>query len=171
MKPSIGEIAAATAAHYEIRLADLLGRHAARAISWPRQVAMYLSRQMTDRSYPEIAEFFRRDHTTVIHAVGQVPRRFDTSGELVDVLAIAAHATMLCRTRCERDMETALAIRLACLSPNNDLPSNPPPSFWVVPEQPRPKTTAPPPARRIMVVAQTRLGPKPFHERLRAGRA
>jgi chromosomal replication initiator protein len=47
-----------------------------RDIAWPRQIAMYLTRQLTQRSLPSIGEAFgHRDHTTVIHAIKAVEKR------------------------------------------------------------------------------------------------
>lgn len=55
--------------YYRIKVADMFSQRRNRAIARPRQVAMLLSRELTDRSLPEIGEAFGgRDHTTVIHA-------------------------------------------------------------------------------------------------------
>ena len=57
------------AQHYDIRLADMTSKKRPKAIAFPRQVAMYLSRSLTRYSLPEIGDAFGgRDHTTVIHA-------------------------------------------------------------------------------------------------------
>ncbi len=59
--------------HYNIRLADMSSPRRARAVARPRQVAMYLAKQLTTRSLPEIGrKFGGRDHTTVMHAVKKV---------------------------------------------------------------------------------------------------
>ena len=67
---TIDEIQKRVAEHFKIRLADIHSPRRARAVARPRQVAMYLSKQLTPRSLPEIGKKFGgRDHTTVIHAV------------------------------------------------------------------------------------------------------
>ena len=54
---------------YNVRLEDFLAKKRTKSIAFPRQIAMYLSREMTDNSLPKIGEEFGgRDHTTVIHA-------------------------------------------------------------------------------------------------------
>ena len=55
--------------HYGLRVEDLKARKRTRAVAFPRQIAMFLSRELTDNSLPKIGEVFGgRDHTTVIHA-------------------------------------------------------------------------------------------------------
>ena len=67
------EIQRRVAEYYNVRLADMLSARRARAVARPRQVAMYLSKQLTTRSLPEIGrKFGGRDHTTVIHAVRKI---------------------------------------------------------------------------------------------------
>jgi chromosomal replication initiator protein len=70
---TIDEIQKKVAEHYNIRLSDMSSARRARAVARPRQVAMYLSKQLTQRSLPEIGrKFGGRDHTTVMHAVKKV---------------------------------------------------------------------------------------------------
>jgi chromosomal replication initiator protein len=70
---TIDEIQKKVAEHYNIRLADMHSARRARAVARPRQVAMYLAKQLTARSLPEIGrKFGGRDHTTVMHAVKKV---------------------------------------------------------------------------------------------------
>ncbi len=70
---SIDQIQRQVADYYNIRLADLLSARRTRQIARPRQIAMYLAKQMTPRSLPEIGrKFGGRDHTTVMHAVRKV---------------------------------------------------------------------------------------------------
>ena len=70
---TIEEIQKRVAEHFNIRLADMHSARRARAVARPRQVAMYLSKQLTSRSLPEIGrKFGGRDHTTVMHAVRRV---------------------------------------------------------------------------------------------------
>jgi chromosomal replication initiator protein len=70
---SIEEIQRRVADHYKIRLSDMASPRRARTVARPRQVAMYLAKQLTSRSLPEIGrKFGDRDHTTVMHAVKRV---------------------------------------------------------------------------------------------------
>ncbi len=70
---TIDEIQKRVAEHFNIRLADMHSARRARAVARPRQVAMFLSKQLTSRSLPEIGrKFGGRDHTTVMHAVRKI---------------------------------------------------------------------------------------------------
>ena len=69
---TIEEIQKRVAEHFEIRFADMHSPRRARAVARPRQIAMYLAKQLTSRSLPEIGRRFSRDHTTVMHAVKKV---------------------------------------------------------------------------------------------------
>ncbi len=70
---TIEEIQRKVAEHYNIRLTDMSSARRARNVARPRQVAMYLAKQLTSRSLPEIGRRFgNRDHTTVMHAVSRV---------------------------------------------------------------------------------------------------
>jgi len=70
---TIDEIQKKVAEHYNIKLADMHSARRARSVARPRQVAMYLAKQLTARSLPEIGrKFGGRDHTTVMHAVRKV---------------------------------------------------------------------------------------------------
>ncbi|HLN24729.1 MAG TPA: chromosomal replication initiator protein DnaA [Patescibacteria group bacterium] len=70
---TIEEIQKRVAEHFNIRIADMHSARRARQVARPRQVAMYLSKQLTSRSLPEIGrKFGGRDHTTVMHAVKKV---------------------------------------------------------------------------------------------------
>jgi chromosomal replication initiator protein len=64
------------AEHFDIRLADMTSRRRPQNIAFPRQVAMYLSRTLTDRSLADIGETFGgRDHGTVLHACRLIEKR------------------------------------------------------------------------------------------------
>ncbi len=70
---TIEEIQRKVAEHWNIRLTDMSSARRARAVARPRQVAMFLAKQLTSRSLPEIGrKFGNRDHTTVMHAVSRV---------------------------------------------------------------------------------------------------
>ena len=65
--------------YFDIKLSDMRAKNRSKAIAYPRQIAMYLTRQLTDFSLPEIGEQFGgRDHTTVIHACGKVEEDMKT---------------------------------------------------------------------------------------------
>ena len=67
---TIEDIQRAVCAHYRIDKAEMASQRRARAVARPRQVAMYLAKELTPRSFPEIGRRFGgRDHSTVIHAV------------------------------------------------------------------------------------------------------
>ena len=87
---TIEEIQKRVAEHFNIRIADMHSARRARAVARPRQVAMYLAKQLTSRSLPEIGrKFGGRDHTTVMHAVRKIEelREVDsTFAEDIDLL-------------------------------------------------------------------------------------
>jgi chromosomal replication initiator protein len=70
---TIDEIQKKVAEHFNLRVADMYSERRARAVARPRQVAMFLAKQLTQRSLPEIGKKFGgRDHTTVMHAVRKI---------------------------------------------------------------------------------------------------
>jgi chromosomal replication initiator protein len=72
---TIDEIQKRVSDHFRIRQAEMVSARRAREVARPRQIAMYLAKQLTPRSLPEIGRRFGgRDHTTVIHAVRQIER-------------------------------------------------------------------------------------------------
>jgi chromosomal replication initiator protein len=72
---TIDEIQKRVSDHFKIRQAEMVSARRARVVARPRQIAMYLSKQLTPRSLPEIGRRFGgRDHTTVIHAVKQIEK-------------------------------------------------------------------------------------------------
>jgi chromosomal replication initiator protein len=70
---TIDEIQKKVAEHFNIKLGEMTSDRRARAVARPRQVAMYLAKQLTMRSLPQIGrKFGGRDHTTVMHAVRKI---------------------------------------------------------------------------------------------------
>ncbi len=70
---TIEDIQKRVAAHFNVRHADMFSERRSRSVARPRQIAMYLAKQLTQRSLPEIGrKFGGRDHTTVMHAVRKV---------------------------------------------------------------------------------------------------
>jgi chromosomal replication initiator protein len=88
-KLSIEEIQRKVAEHYNIRLSDMIGPKRLRTIARPRQVAMYLAKQLTPRSLPEIGRRFGgRDHTTIMHGVRKIEELMATDSQLADDLQL-----------------------------------------------------------------------------------
>lgn len=87
---TISEIQAATCRHFDLSPDELLSPARTPRIAWPRQVAMYLARELTGASLPAIGrEFGGRDHTTVLHACRRASKRLasdDASRETVEKL-------------------------------------------------------------------------------------
>jgi chromosomal replication initiator protein len=82
---TIDEIQKRVAEHYNIRLSDMHSARRARAVARPRQVAMWLCKQLTPRSLPEIGrKFGGRDHTTVMHAVRKIEELRSTDRVLAE---------------------------------------------------------------------------------------
>jgi chromosomal replication initiator protein len=82
---TIDEIQRRVAEHFNIRFAEMTSARRARAFARPRQVAMYLSKQLTSRSLPEIGrKFGGRDHTTVMHAVRRIEELKETDPVLAE---------------------------------------------------------------------------------------
>ncbi len=82
---TIEDIQKRVAQHYNIRLADMHSSRRARAVARPRQVAMYLAKQLTSRSLPEIGrKFGGRDHTTVMHAVKKIEELRTSDGTMAE---------------------------------------------------------------------------------------
>jgi chromosomal replication initiator protein len=82
---TIDEIQKRVAEHFNIRLGEMTSDRRARAVARPRQVAMYLAKQLTTRSLPEIGrKFGGRDHTTVMHAVRKIDELKGTDPALAE---------------------------------------------------------------------------------------
>ncbi|GAA3859133.1 chromosomal replication initiator protein DnaA [Celeribacter arenosi] len=92
-KVTVEEIQRKVAEHYSIRLSDIIGPKRVRSIARPRQVAMYLSKQLTSRSLPEIGRRFGgRDHTTVMHGVRRIEDLQIQDSQLADDIELLRHA-------------------------------------------------------------------------------
>ncbi len=79
---SFAVIQKAVAEFYDVRVADMASKRRPRAVAWPRQVAMYLCRRMTQSSLPEIAGAFGKTHATVLHAFKATENRMDVDPNL-----------------------------------------------------------------------------------------
>ncbi|HEX5485485.1 MULTISPECIES: chromosomal replication initiator protein DnaA [Limnobacter] len=86
---SVESIQKTVADYYKIKVADMFSKRRQANIVLPRQVAMYLAKELTDKSYVEIGELFGgRDHTTVLHAVNKISEMRNQSAELNHALHV-----------------------------------------------------------------------------------
>ena len=84
-KITVEEIQRKVSDYYNIRLSDIIGPKRVRSYARPRQVAMYLCKQLTSRSLPEIGRRFGgRDHTTVMHGVKRIEELKVTDGQIAE---------------------------------------------------------------------------------------
>ena len=84
---TVEEIQRKVSDHYNIRLSDMLGPKRLRSFARPRQIAMYLCKQLTSRSLPEIGRRFGgRDHTTVMHGVRRIEGLRNQDSQMSDDL-------------------------------------------------------------------------------------
>jgi len=80
---SVENIQKTVADYYKIKVADMYSKKRPASIARPRQIAMYLAKELTQKSLPEIGELFGgRDHTTVLHAVRKIGTERQTVTEL-----------------------------------------------------------------------------------------
>lgn len=81
------------AEYYKIKFSDLLSKRRSRSVARPRQVAMFLTKQLTTKSLPEIGEAFGgRDHTTVLHACKTIKVLQSSSHDMAEDLKILTRA-------------------------------------------------------------------------------
>ena len=64
--------------HFNIKMEDFNSKRKTQSVAWPRQIAMFLTTELTDLSLPEIGREFNRDHSTVVHARDLVKEKIDT---------------------------------------------------------------------------------------------
>ena len=82
---SIDNIQRTVAEYYNIKISDILSKRRNRTIARPRQMAMYLSKELTNHSLPEIGDAFGgRDHTTVLHACRKIAELRDSSADVAE---------------------------------------------------------------------------------------
>ncbi|MFT7558393.1 MAG: chromosomal replication initiator protein [Flavobacteriales bacterium] len=80
---SIDNIQRVVAEYYKIKVSDLHSKRRNRSVARPRQVAMYLAKELTNHSLPEIGDTFGgRDHTTVLHACRKIKGMIDTDADI-----------------------------------------------------------------------------------------
>lgn len=90
---TIDEIQRKVAEHYNLRMSDMHSARRARSVARPRQVAMYLAKQLTARSLPEIGrKFGGRDHTTVMHAVRKIEELMEDDVQIAQDVDVVRRA-------------------------------------------------------------------------------
>jgi len=87
VKVGIDRIQKKVSEYFNIKLSDLKGRRRNRAVAYPRQVAVYLARELTEYSLPELGEFFGgRDHTTILHAYEKILKDLKNNKSTKDLI-------------------------------------------------------------------------------------
>ncbi|MBP5403733.1 MAG: chromosomal replication initiator protein DnaA [Elusimicrobiaceae bacterium] len=88
---SVNTIKKIVGKHFNVRMEDFNAKRKTQSIAWPRQIAMYLTTELTDLSLPEIGREFNRDHSTVVHARDLVKDKVTTdpffSAEINQIVA------------------------------------------------------------------------------------
>lgn len=92
----IEDILKVVSRHFGVSRGDILSQRRHRSVVWPRQIGMYLAKQMTARSLPEIGRRFgNRDHTTVLHAIrkidGEISKNPRLRDEVEDLKKLLSH--------------------------------------------------------------------------------
>lgn len=86
-KNNINRIQRIVAEHFQVSVDDLKSKKRSANLAFPRQVAMYLCRKLTDESYPKIGiEFGGKDHSTVIHSVEKIEKEILVNHELENII-------------------------------------------------------------------------------------
>lgn len=81
-KLTIEEIQSAVAKKYSVEISQILSMERTQSLVTPRQLAMYIARKFTTKGLPEIAEQFKKTHSTVIHGVKSIEKRLDVEEDL-----------------------------------------------------------------------------------------
>jgi len=80
---TVEEIQRCVAAHFNLKVSELKSSKRLKTLVIPRQIAMYISRQLTSSSYPEIGEKFGgKDHSTIIHAIKKIEKQIENDYQL-----------------------------------------------------------------------------------------
>jgi chromosomal replication initiator protein len=100
--PSIAQVQAVVAAHFRLSVDELNSSSRVSAVSWPRQVAIHLARDLTGASLPTIGKAFGgRNHATVLHACKRVSERLKNDQQVVD--EIATLSAIVTSSQADRD--------------------------------------------------------------------
>ncbi|HUV38005.1 MAG TPA: chromosomal replication initiator protein DnaA [Planctomycetota bacterium] len=85
---SVPQIQETVAAHFGLKFSDLISKKRSRSVAFPRQIGMYLARQLTNLSLGDIGRLFGgRDHTTVLYACEKIEKRRETDESLAGIVA------------------------------------------------------------------------------------
>ena len=87
VKVEMSDVLRAVAAHYNIPPEAIKGSGRVREVVVPRQMAMFLIRELTGHSLPEIGSFFLRDHSTVMHSIQKVTEQLGKDSEMTEAVA------------------------------------------------------------------------------------
>ena len=80
---TVEEIVKKVSLHFNIKISDIKSAKRLKAVVLPRQIAMYISRQLTSSSYPEIGDRFGgKDHSTIIHAIRKIEKLMEEDFQL-----------------------------------------------------------------------------------------
>jgi chromosomal replication initiator protein len=79
---TIRDVERAVCLRFQISRDQLLARNTARIVSRPRQIAMYLARELTGASYPRLGQHFARDHTSILYAYRMTLKRMASDARL-----------------------------------------------------------------------------------------
>lgn len=92
---AMDDVEEAVAARFHVRIADLKSRRRSKTLVQPRQIAMYLCRELTDSSFPEIGrQFGGKDHTTIIHGCRQIAKALEADSDLrATIESLKTHIT------------------------------------------------------------------------------
>jgi chromosomal replication initiator protein len=85
---TIEHIQKTVAEYYDLRVSDLTGKNRSNSIAAPRMMAMFLSRNLTDKSLPDIGAAFGKNHATVIHAVNKIKKDCVSNNSLSGTLSL-----------------------------------------------------------------------------------
>ena len=87
-RTTIDEIQKKVAEYFNISVKEMQSSRRARTVARPRQIAMYLAKQLTSRSLPEIGRKFDRDHTTVMHGIEKIENELQNDDNLKNTIDI-----------------------------------------------------------------------------------
>src|SRR6185436_17480588 len=80
---SMDEIESVVASKFHVKVSDIRSKRRSKTLVYPRQIAMYLCRELTDSSFPEIGRHFGgKDHTTIMHACKQINKAKEADSTL-----------------------------------------------------------------------------------------
>ena len=95
-KITVDQIQKKVAEYFDVRLQDMMAKRRTRAVTYPRQIAMYLVRELTEHSLPEIGELFGgKDHTTILHAHQKIQKDVEQNEQTKHLIQKLIHTIKL----------------------------------------------------------------------------